>query len=59
MTLTHARCGGVLRPIPAPEWAQYSGDPMHRTPPEYARCERCDLPGEVAGEEVPEKNPAP
>ena len=48
MTLTHARCGGVLVPIPAPKWA-----PMHALgrgtigPPPYARCDRCQLPGEV------------
>lgn len=38
---THARCGGVLIPIAAPEWDK-TGD-------EYARCDRCRLPGVVEG----------
>lgn len=33
---THVRCGGNLVPIPRPAWA---------TSDDYARCDRCNLPG--------------
>lgn len=34
----HAKCGGKLVPIPRPYWS--TGD-------DYARCDRCRLPGVV------------
>jgi hypothetical protein len=56
MTLTHARCGGVLVPIPVPDWAPRRAVGSGTVPPpDYARCDRCQMPGEVV---ETEKHPA-
>lgn len=55
---THYRCGGNLISIDAPGWAphkrggfnNFAGDHLVQEAliPEYARCDRCGLPGELA-----------
>ncbi len=40
---THYKCGGNLIPIPDPPWF-YRGDPF-TLGVQFARCDRCHLPG--------------